>query len=126
MRRRDLQAYVIGAAIAGTALVLPYAGRALLRAMFGDVVAVSVPFFLLPIAWGFWNVLWVRLRPRVAPAAWGALLGVGAALAANGWLALRGEWFPAVALLVLWTPTIYAFAWAFVVVPLNRALGAEP
>jgi len=126
MRRRDLLAYVIGAAVAGTALVFPYAGRALLTSMLPDLVAVSVPFFLLPIAWGAWNWLWVRLRPPLPPAAWGALLGLGAALVLNALLAVRGQWFPAVALMVLWTPTIYAIAWTFVIVPLNRALGAEP
>ena len=57
MRRRELQAYVIGAAVAGTALVLPYGGRSLVSAVVPDLVAVNVPFFLLPIAWGVWITL---------------------------------------------------------------------
>jgi hypothetical protein len=125
MRRRELQAYVIGAAVAGTALVLPYGGRAVAAVAVPDLVAVHLPFFLLPIGWGAWNWLWVRLRPPVPPAAWGALLGLVAALFVNGLLAIRGQWFAAVGLLVLWLPTVYAFAWAFVIVPLNRALRAE-
>lgn len=126
MKRRELLAYVVGAAVAGTALVLPYAGRALLTTVVPDLVAVNVPFFLLPIAWGVWNLLWVRLSPRVPAALWGALLGLGAAVVVNALLAVRGQWFPAVVLLALWTPVVYAIAWTFVVVPLNRALGAEP
>jgi hypothetical protein len=126
MHRRELLAYVIGAAVAGTALILPYGGRALASAVVPNVVTTNVPFFLLPIAWGVWNWLWVRLRPPVPPAAWGALLGLAAALALNVLLALRGQWFGALALLGLWVPTVYAIGWTFVVVPLNRALGADP
>lgn len=125
MRRRELLAYVIGAAVAGTALVLPYAGRSLAAVAVPDLVAVNVPFFLLPIAWGVWNWLWVRLEPPLPGAAWGALLGLAAAVGVNLLLALRGQWFPAVVLLGLWTPLVYAIAWAFIVVPLNRAFGAE-
>jgi hypothetical protein len=122
MRRRDLLAYVIGAAVAGTALVFPYAGRALLS----GYVPLDVPFFLLPIAWGVWNVLWVRrAAPRAAPA-WGALLGAVVAVAGNLLMAVRGTWSPSLLLLFLWVPTVYALGWTFVVVPLNRALDAEP
>jgi len=125
VRRRELQAYVIGAAVAGTALVIPYGGRAIAALAVPDLVAVDVPFFLLPIAWGAWNGLGVRLGPPVPAPAWGALLGLGAAAFVNALLAARGEWFPAVALLAVWLPAVYALIWTFVVVPLNRALGAE-
>lgn len=126
VRRPELLAYVIGAAFAGTALVLPYAGRAIAAVAVPELVAVNVPFFLLPIAWGVWNWLWVRLDPPVPAAGWGALLGLLAAAAINLLLTVRGQWFGAVGLLFVWIPAIYALAYAFVVEPLNRALGAKP
>lgn len=125
LRRRELLAYVIGAAVAGTALVLPYAGRALLRGLVPGVAAIDAPFFLLPIAWGMWNVLWVRLRAPLAPPAWGALLGVQVAIAGNLLMLIRGTWDASLLLLLLWVSIIYAVAWTFVVVPLNRALDAQ-
>jgi len=126
MRRRDLLAYVIGAAIAGTALVFPYAGRAIVRQYVPLIVPLDAPFFLLPIAWGIWNVLWVRRVAPLAPPAWGALLGALVALGGNLLMVLRGAWGGSLLLLFLWIPTLYALAWTFLVVPLNRALDAEP
>jgi hypothetical protein len=126
MRRRDVLAYVIGAAIAGTALVIPYAGRALLRTYLPMLFPLDAPFFLLPIAWGAWNVAWTRRCVATSPPVWGALLGVVIALGGNLLMALRGAWGASLLLLFLWVPTIYAIAWTFVVVPLNRALDAEP
>lgn len=126
MRRRDLLAYVIGAAVAGTALVFPYAGRALLSAYVPLVAPIDAPFFLLPIAWGVWNVLWVRRGVPLGAPAWGALLGVLIASGGNLLMAARGAWGPSLLLLFLWVPTVYALGWTFVVVPLNRALDAEP
>ncbi len=126
MRRRELLAYLIGAGVAGTALVLPYGGRAIATVAVPELVTVSVPFFLLPIAWGVWNWLWVRLQPPVPAAGWGALLGLLASSCVNLLLALRGQWFGAVALLLVWIPAVYALAYAFIIEPLNRALGAKP
>lgn len=126
LRRREVQAYLIGAAVAGTLLVLPYTGRALASRLAPELVAVDVPFFLLPIVWGLWNWLWVRLRTPCAAGTWGALLGLQVALALNVLRAARGDWFPAAGLLVVWLPPLYALAWVFVVAPLNRALEAHP
>lgn len=125
MRRRELLAYMIGAGVAGTALVFPYTGRALATMVVPELLAVNVPFFLLPVTWGLWNWLWVRLRAPTAAAVWGAILGLGASSSVNLLLTFRGQWFPGALLLLVWIPTIYAIAWVFVVVPLNRALGAE-
>lgn len=125
MRRRHLLAYVIGAAVAGTMLVFPYAGRSLLSLYVPLIVPIDAPFFLLPIAWGIWNVLWVKYRPVSAPA-WGALLGVVIAVSGNVLLAARGQWNVSLLVLGVWVPAIYALGWTFVMVPLNRALRAEP
>lgn len=125
MRRRDLLAYVVGAAVAGTALAVPYAGRTLLRAAWPGFVTLDAPFYLLPIVWGVWNVLWVRRGALGSPAVWGALLGGAIALAGNLLMALRGEWAASLLLLFAWLPVMYALAWTFVVVPLDRALDVD-
>lgn len=125
IRRRLLQAYVVGAAVAGTALVFPYWGRALVRGVLGDVIAEDVPFFLLPIAWGGWNWLRAWLDPPVGPGGWGALLGVVVAAVVNTLLWVRGDWTVVNALLLVFLPMVYAVGWAFVVEPLNRALGGQ-
>lgn len=126
MRRRDLLAYVVGAAVAGTMLVFPYAGRALLSAYMPLLIPVDAPFFLLPLGWGAWNVIWARSRPALPAPAWGALLGLLIAVAGNLLLALRGQWTAPLLLLFLWVPAVYALGWSFVVVPVNRALGVDP
>jgi hypothetical protein len=125
MRRRDLLAYVIGAAVAGTALLFPYTGRALLRVLWPTFVTLDAPFYLLPIAWGVWNVLWVRRGGHGSPARWGALLGLVIATAGNLLMAVQGAWAPTLLLLVAWVPVLYAFAWTFVVIPLNEALSVD-
>ncbi|MFN8601081.1 MAG: hypothetical protein U0842_11470 [Candidatus Binatia bacterium] len=121
IRRRDLAAYVCGAAVAGTALMIPYAGRALLSVLWPGFVTLDAPFYLLPIVWGAWNVAWVR-RGATAPQACGAALGVALATGGNLLTLLRGAWAPSLLLLFAFLPTVYALAWTFVVAPLNEAL----
>jgi hypothetical protein len=125
LRRRDLLAYVIGAAVAGTLLLFPYAGRALLRVLWPAFVTLDAPFYLLPIVWGAWNVLWVRRGGQGSPARWGALLGILVMTSGNVLMALQGAWAPTLLLLFVWLPVVYAIAWTFVVVPLNQALGVD-
>lgn len=121
VRRRDLIAYVTAAAVAGTALVIPYAGRALLAAAWPGLVTLDAPFYLLPIAWGAWNVARVR-RGSVAPHVCGATLGVALATGGNLLMLLRGAWAPSLLVLFAFLPTVYALAWTFVVVPIEQAL----
>src|SRR5512143_467487 len=121
VRRRDLQAYLIGAGVAGTGIVVPYVGRPLLRAFTGEILAENVPFFLLPIVWGFWNWLFQRVDPAMGAGAWGALLGVVVSVTVNLLLWTRATWTPLDALLLVWLPLAYAVLWAFLVEPLNRA-----
>lgn len=124
IRRRDLVAYVSGAAVAGTVLVIPYAGRALLSALWPGFVTLDAPFYLLPIAWGAWNVACVR-REGTAPSRCGAALGIVVATAGNLLMLLRGAWAPALLLLFAWLPVVYALAWTFVVDPIAQALDAR-
>jgi hypothetical protein len=125
MRRRELLAYLTGAAVAGTILVLPYTGRAVLNQVVPELHDVWTPFFLLPIVWGIWNWLHVRLHPRLGIAAWGALLGFILGAGANLLLWAEGQWFGAAALLPAYVPVLYYLLWLFVVGPLNEALGVE-
>jgi hypothetical protein len=124
MRRTELLAYLVGAGVAGTLLVGPYTGRAVI-ASFVSVVPY-VPFFLLPIVWGVWNWLHVRLGLRVDIGAWGALLGFVLGLAVDALFSARGTWFASAALLPVFLPVLYFLLWRFVVGALNEALGVEP
>ena len=122
--RGELLAYLIGAGVAGTLLIGPYTGRSVLAAVSPSFIPLTyVPFFLLPIAWGAWNWLRVRLRPRLGIGAWGALLGLQLAVAVNLFLLAEGRWFGGAVLLPVAVPALYYLLWLFVIGPLNDALG---
>lgn len=126
LRRRELLAYLIGAGVAGTLLVGPYALRVVVGAVFlpGRAVPI-VPIVLLPILWGLWNLVWARRHPRMSIGTWGAVLGCAAASGVNGYLCAAGVWFRAAALLLVFLPVLYWLLWRLVVGPLNEALGVE-
>jgi hypothetical protein len=123
MRRSELLAYLIGAGVAGTLLVLPYTGRALLHVLAPTLLDLYVPFFLLPIVWGGWNWLYARRRPRVGIGIWGAILGFILALVVNGLLYGQGQWFGALVILPAYLPVVYGLVWLFVIGSLNEGLG---
>jgi hypothetical protein len=126
LRRRELLAYLIGAGVAGTLLVGPYALRVVAGAVFMPGRAVPVvPVVLLPILWGLWNLLWARRNPRLSIGAWGAVFGFAVAAGVNGYLWAAGVWFRAAALLLVFLPVLYWLLWRLVVGPLNEALGVE-
>jgi hypothetical protein len=124
--RRELLAYLIGAGVAGTILVGPYVGRLMLTALVPELVPLSaVPFFLLPLFWGGWNWLRVRLRPRIDIGHWGAILGLVLAAAVNVLLAAEERWVSGVALLLVAIPAFYYLLWSLLIGPLNEAFGVE-
>jgi hypothetical protein len=126
MRRAELLAYLIGAGVAGTLIVVPYTGRAVLTTIFPQLLPLTyVPFFLLPLTWGAWNWLRVRWWPRVGIGVWGAVLGFVLAIAVNGLLAAEGRWFSGLLLLVVTLPAGYYLLWLLLVGPLNEALRVE-
>src|SRR6185436_19521164 len=114
-----------GAGIAGTLLVGPYVLRTAVIQLIPDAQVVRPPFFLLPILWGVWNLLWVRLQPRVGIGAWGALLGVVAGLAVNLLFVAQGTWFRSALLLPVFLPVIYYLFWRLIVGPVNEVVGLE-
>jgi hypothetical protein len=124
IRRRDLLAYLVGAGIAGTLLVGPYVLRSAVILYVADARVVQPPFFVLPILWGVWNLLWVRLEPVNGIGAWGALLGLVAGLALNGLFVLQGTWFRTALLLPVFLPVFYYLFWRLVVGPVNDAVMA--
>jgi len=123
--RRDLLAYLIGAGVAGTVLVGPYAIRVSVASLVPEMPLQQVPFFLLPILWGLWNLVWARRQPRLGIGVWGALLGFVAAVLVNLLFLAEGVWFPAAIVLPLLLPLVYYLLWLLVVGPLNEALGVE-
>ena len=124
IRRRDLLAYLVGAGIAGTILVGPYMLRSTVIQFVGGN-AVQPPFFLLPIAWGLWNVVWARRQPAMGIGAWGTLLGFLLAVGMNLLFWLQGDWFATALLLLIFVPGFYYLLWLVIVGPLNEALGVD-
>jgi hypothetical protein len=125
VRRRDLLAYLIGAGVAGTLLIGPYGLRlAVIRLIPGSTIG-HAPFFLLPILWGLWNVLWVRRQPAIGIGAWGAIVGVCAGIGVNLLFLAEGTWFRAAGVLPLYLAVLYYLIFRLVIGPLNEALGAE-
>ena len=125
VHRRDLLAYLIGAGVAGTLLTGPYAGRLAIIELVPGAAISNVPFFLLPILWGVWNLLWARLQLAMSIGAWGAILGAVAGSAVNLLFVAVGTWFPAVMLLPAFLSVLYFLLFRLVVGPLNAALGVE-
>jgi hypothetical protein len=125
VRRRDLLAYLIGAGVAGTVLVGPYTLRTSVASLVPGLPLQQVPFFLLPILWGLWNLLWARRQPRLGIGAWGALLGFVAAVLVNLLFLAEGAWFPAAIVLPVFLPVVYYLLWLLAIGPLNEALGIE-
>jgi hypothetical protein len=126
LRRRELLAYLVGAGVAGTILVVPYVLRdAALQAFLPGRTVPLVPFFLLPVGWGLWNLLWARRQPRIDIGVWGAMLGLALSVTVNLYLRWQAAWFPSALLLVVFLPVVYYLVWHLVLGPLNEALGVE-
>ena len=84
-----------------------------------------VPFFLLPIVWGLWNLLWARWTPAIGIGGWGALLGIAAGILVNLLFLAEGTWFRPASVLPLFLAVVYYLIFRLVVGPLNEGLGVE-
>ena len=115
-------AFIIGAGVAGTLIALPYTGLAYLKIILPKLRDIYVPFFLLPIVWGFWNLLYIRLGRPFDIGAWGAILGFIVGVAANIFLFANGQWLSAVLVVLLVGLVLYAILWVLFVEPLNAEL----
>jgi hypothetical protein len=125
VRRRTLLAYLIGAGVAGTVLVGPYGLRLAIISLLPGATIGHAPFFLLPIAWGLWNLLWTRWAPAIGIGAWGALLGITLGVMVNFLFLAEGTWFRAAPLLPLFLALVYYLLFRLVIGPLNEALGVD-
>jgi hypothetical protein len=125
MRRRDLLAYLIGAGVAGTLLIGPYGLRLVVLRLLPASGVGHVPFFVLPIVWGVWNLLWARWQPAIGIGPWGSVVGIAAGVAVNLLLVAEGTWFRAALLLPVFLAVLYYLLFRLIVGPLNEALGVE-
>lgn len=123
MKRKRLMSYVIGAGVAGTILVLPYAGLAFWRNKLPQLYNINIPYFLLPIVWGFWNWLYFRLnRPFINIGVWGGLLGIILGIAGNFYLYAKGVWFDGALIAPFFAMAVYYVLWMIIIDPLNDEL----
>ena len=82
-----------------------------------------VPFFLLPLVWGFWNWLYIRLHRPFGVGAWGALLGLIIGLSAMLLFYSQDHWFPQAVVFPVFGPVVYYLLWEIIIAPLNQGLG---
>jgi hypothetical protein len=122
VRRDGLLAYLIGAGVAGTLLVGPYVLRTAVVLWIPAARIAQPPFFLLPILWGLWNALGIRVRPQRDIGLWGAALGVVGAVLVNLLFVAQRVWFPAALLLLVFLPPLYFLLWRLIVGPINEVL----
>ncbi len=138
MRRNKLNAYLIGAGVSGTLIIIPYISQWIWEIappeMFFDIKVsgtmydirlARIPFFFLPIIWGLWNWLYAKLHPSFGIGIWGALLGLMLGLLFNIWLYREGLWLPPAASSLVFAPAFEYLFWRFIIGPINKALNVD-
>ena len=154
MRRNKLIAYLIGAGVSGTLIIIPYTSQWIsqwfweiappetffnikVTETMHDIRNIRIPFFFLPIIWGIWNCLYTRLHSPFNIGTWGALLGLILGILLNVLLYYRlGHWFPPpeyglvrwlppAASLLVFFPAVYYLFWRFIIGPINKALNVD-
>lgn len=123
MRSEKLAAYMVGAGVAGTLIILPYCGSAIFWARIPALRDLYIPFFLLPLIWGLWNQLHVRLTKKPSIGVWGLILGFIVSLVITPYLWLSGHWFSSAIIMPIYIPAVYYLIWHIVIGYVNRALG---
>ena len=154
MRRNKLTAYLIGAGVSGTLIIIPYTSQWISQWILEiappekffdievtetlyDIRSIRIPFFFLPIIWGLWNWLYTKLHRPFGIGIWGALLGLMLGLLLNMWFYFRlghwlppaeyrlGRWLPPAASLLVFAPAFYYLFWRFIIGPINKALNVD-
>ena len=125
MNRNQITAYLIGAGIGGTISIFPYLANIMWAALYPELLEVYIPFFLLPLFWGIWNLLYLEYNRSHNIGAWGAMLGLILGL---GWCLLlyaKGHWFRAAMMIPIESSAAYFLFWYLIVGPLNDTFGIE-
>jgi hypothetical protein len=125
MNRNQIMAYLIGAGFAGTYVIFPYLGRIMWSTIYPELLEVYFPFFLLPLIWGTWNLLYLEHNRSHNIGAWGAMLGCILGLTYNLLLYANGHWFKAAIMIPIETTAYYFLLWKFMLGPLNDTFGIE-
>ncbi len=125
MQRNQLTAYLIGAGIGGTIIIFPYLSRIMWSTIYPELIEVYIPFFLLPIFWGTWNLLYLEYNRSHNIGAWGAMLGFILGLAVCLLIYANGHWFRAAIMIPVFASAVYFLLWYILVGSLNDTFGIE-
>lgn len=125
MQRNQITAYLIGAGIGGTYVIFAYLGNIMWSTLYPELLEVYIPFFLLPVIWGTWNLLYLEHNRSHNIGAWGAMLGFILGLAYNLLIYANGHWFRAAIMIPIETTAIYFLLWYILVGPLNDTFSIE-
>lgn len=126
MQHKKLTAYLIGAGVGGTLVVIPYVIiRPILAPFYPGISEIIQPYFLLPIIWGLWNMLYASFNRTPSIGVWGAILGFILGLSICFLMYAGGYWFWAGILIPIFVPAIYFLLWNLIIGSLNLAFGIE-
>ena len=126
MQRNKLNAYLIGAGVGGTLVVIPHIiVRPILTSFYPGTSEIYQPYFLLPIIWGLWNLLYASFNRTPSIGVWGAILGFILGLSVCFLIYAGGYWFWAGILIPVFVPAVYFILWDLIIGTLNHTLGIE-
>ena len=126
MQHKKLTAYLIGAGVGATLVVIPYIFFRPIMSLFRpEISGIYQPFFLIPIVWGLWNLFFVCVNRRPSIGIWGAILGFLMGLSICLLLYAGGYWFWAGIFIPVFAPAIYFLAWDIIIGSLNLTYGIE-
>jgi len=126
MQRNKLNAYLIGAGVGGTLIVIPYIiFRLILVSFYPGISFFYHPFFLVPIIWGLWNLLYASFNRTPNMGIWGAILGFILGLSVCFLIYAGGYWFLAGIWIPVFVAAIYFLLWRFLIGTLNHTLGIK-
>ena len=125
MNRNQIAAYLIGAGIGGTYSIFAYLDYIMWSTLSPKLLEVYIPFFLLPLIWGIWNLLYLEHNRSRNIGAWGAMLGFIMGLGICLSIYVQGHWYREAIMIPVFAPPFYFLIWYIIVGPLNDTLGIE-
>ena len=126
MNRNQIMAYLIGAGIGGTYVIFAYLGNIMWSTLYPELVEVYIlPFILLPIIWGTWNLLYLEHNRSHNIGAWGAMLGFILGLAYCLLIYVSGHWYREAIMIPVFASAKYFLLWYILIGPLNDTFGIE-